>query len=47
VRRLQPRRVLEVGAGFSTAKLLDTAERLLPQVQITCVEPYPDRLLGL
>jgi len=47
VRRLQPRRVIEVGAGFSTAKLLDTADKFAPELQVTCVEPYPDRLLGL
>jgi predicted O-methyltransferase YrrM len=47
VRRLKPRRVIEVGAGYSTAKLLDTAERYVPELEVTCVEPYPDRLLGL
>lgn len=47
VRRFKPRRVVEVGAGFSTARLLDTAEAFLPELQITCIEPYPDRLLAL
>jgi len=47
VRRLRPRRVIEVGAGFSTAKLLDTADEHAPELRVTCVEPYPDRLLGL
>jgi predicted O-methyltransferase YrrM len=47
VRRLQPRRVIEVGAGFSTAKLLDTAEKFVPELEVTCVEPYPDRLNSL
>jgi predicted O-methyltransferase YrrM len=47
VRWLKPRRVVEVGSGFSTAKLLDTAEKFVPDLQITCIEPYPDRLLGL
>jgi len=47
VRRLKPRRVIEVGAGYSTAKLLDTADAFLPELEITCVEPYPGRLLGL
>jgi hypothetical protein len=35
VRRLKPRRVIEVGAGFSTAKLLDTAEQFVPGIEIT------------
>lgn len=47
IRRLQPARVIEVGSGFSTAMLLDTAERFLAGVDITCVEPYPDRLNAL
>jgi predicted O-methyltransferase YrrM len=44
VRRLKPRRVIEVGGGFSTAMLLDTAEHFVPGLEATCVEPYPDRL---
>ncbi|BBY59329.1 class I SAM-dependent methyltransferase [Mycolicibacterium sarraceniae] len=47
VRHLSPQRVVEVGSGYSTAKLLDTAEYLLPDLRVTCVEPYPDRLLAL
>lgn len=47
LRRLNPRRVVEVGSGFSTAVLLDTAERYLPGVQVTCIEPNPGRLLGV
>lgn len=46
-RWFKPRRVVEVGSGFSTAKLLDTAEPYLPGLEVTCIEPYPDRLLGL
>ena len=40
----RPGRVLEVGSGFSTALMLDVAERSLPDLQIVCVEPYADRL---
>lgn len=47
VRRFKPRRVIEVGAGFSTARLLDTAEACLPELEVTCIEPFPDRLLEL
>lgn len=43
-----PRRVIEVGSGFSTACMLDCADELgLTNMHITCIEPYPDRLLGL
>lgn len=46
---LRPERVLEVGSGFSTAVALDEADRnpALSGLEITCIEPYPDRLLGL
>jgi predicted O-methyltransferase YrrM len=43
----RPRRVIEVGSGFSTAVMLDVAETDLPDLQITCVEPYADRLRSL
>lgn len=46
-RRFKPKRVIEVGSGLSTAKLLDTAEKFVPHLEITCIEPYPDRLLQL
>ena len=41
---LRPRRVVEVGSGFSTAVMLDVAADELPELTITCVEPYADRL---
>jgi predicted O-methyltransferase YrrM len=44
---LKPNRVIEVGSGFSTATLLDTADICLPALNVTCIEPNPDRLLGL
>lgn len=44
LRRHRPSRVVEVGSGFSTAVMLDAAEDFLPELRITCVEPYPDRL---
>ena len=47
LRRFRPRRVIEVGSGYSTALLLDTAERHGIEVEITCVEPHPERLLAL
>jgi predicted O-methyltransferase YrrM len=41
----QPRRVVEVGAGYSTAVMLDVAERhLLRRPEIVCIDPEPGRL---
>jgi predicted O-methyltransferase YrrM len=48
LRDLHPRRIVEVGAGFSTAAMLDVLERFLgADVRLTCVEPYPERLESL
>jgi predicted O-methyltransferase YrrM len=48
LRRLRPRRVIEIGCGWSSAAMLDTAERFLGDaVEFTFVEPYPDTLRGL
>ena len=44
VRREKPRRILEVGSGFSTAVVLDTLERCGGDTEIICVEPHPERL---
>jgi hypothetical protein len=43
----RPRRVIEIGSGYSSALLLDVAERALPATAITFVEPYPELLLSL
>jgi hypothetical protein len=41
----RPRRVVEVGSGWSSAVMLDTAERFLElRPHLTFVEPYPDNL---
>ena len=48
LRHLRPRRVIEVGSGYSSCVLLDTSERFLDDaVHCTFVEPYPDLLLSL
>lgn len=48
LRHLRPRRVVEVGSGFSSAVMLDTAELFLDSsTRLTFVEPWPDRLLTL
>jgi len=48
LRKYRPRRIIEVGSGYSSAVILDTVERFLGQrPEITFIEPYPERLLAL
>jgi hypothetical protein len=48
LRRLEPKRIIEVGSGWSSTVMLDTSERFLAcRPEITLVEPYPDQLLSL
>jgi len=48
LRHFQPRRVVEVGSGFSSALMLDVNERFLGnEIQLTFIEPYPERLNSL
>jgi predicted O-methyltransferase YrrM len=48
LREFQPQRIVEVGAGFSTAAILDTIDRFLDrEVRLTCVEPHPEVLESL
>jgi hypothetical protein len=48
LRHVQPRHLIEVGSGFTSALALDTNERFLDS-RMTCtfIEPYPDLLLSL
>ncbi len=48
LRYFSPRRLVEVGSGYSSALMLDVQD-LVPGSagHITCIEPFPDRLLGL
>lgn len=40
-----PKRIIEIGSGFSSAVMLDTVEEFFSQrPEITFIEPYPDRL---
>ncbi|MDP3234840.1 MAG: class I SAM-dependent methyltransferase [Myxococcales bacterium] len=48
MRHLRPKRVVEVGCGYSTCFAFDTNERFFGgQVQFTLVEPYTERLRQL
>ena len=46
---LRPSRVIEVGSGYSTALALDEADANpeLSGLDITCIEPFPERLLEI
>lgn len=48
LRHLQPRRLVEVGSGFSSCVTLDTDEKFLNgKTNITFIEPYPQLLHSL
>jgi predicted O-methyltransferase YrrM len=47
LRHLRPARVVEVGSGFSSALMLDTRDRHLPETEFTFIEPSPGILQGL
>lgn len=48
LRWLQPRRILEVGSGFSSACMLDTMTGYLdPAVRVTFIDPYDELLRSL
>jgi predicted O-methyltransferase YrrM len=45
LRHLRPRRVVEIGSGFSSAAMLDTCDRFLDRTTEFCfIEPFPERL---
>lgn len=43
----KPKRIIEVGSGFSSAIALDTRDQKLHDAELTFIEPYPERLLTL
>jgi len=48
MRHFRPRRVIEVGSGFSSALMMDTNDEFLSgECHFTFIEPYPERLLSL
>lgn len=46
IRLLQPKRIIEIGSGLSSAVMLDTIERYSQDTSLTCVEPYTDLLFS-
>ncbi len=47
IRKFEPKRIVEVGSGFSSAVMLDTLERQGLKAELTFVEPYPERLYSV
>jgi predicted O-methyltransferase YrrM len=48
MRHLRPRRLIEIGSGFSSAAMLDTSDRFLDgQVEFTFIDPDPSTLRAL
>jgi len=45
LRSLKPKKIIEVGSGFSSSVILDTNEKFLDNsMKMTFIEPHPDRL---
>lgn len=48
IRHFRPKRIIEIGSGFSSAVMLDTNDFFFnKQIELTFIEPYPERLLSL
>nr|WP_294502136.1 class I SAM-dependent methyltransferase [uncultured Rhodopila sp.] len=48
ITEIKPRRIIEIGCGYSTLCMLDAADRAgLADLELTCIDPYPERLLKL
>jgi hypothetical protein len=45
IRLFKPKRIIEIGSGFSSAVALDTSDQFLNgMIDFTFIDPYPDRL---
>lgn len=48
MRHFQPKKIVEVGSGFSSAAMLDVNEHFFDgNIHFTFIEPYPERLYSL
>ena len=48
IRHFKPKRIIEIGSGFSSALMLDANELFFDNdISLTFIEPYPDRLHSL
>lgn len=47
IRDIKPKRIIEIGSGFTSALMIDVNERFFDnKIEMTFVEPYPDLLLS-
>lgn len=47
IRDLKPKRIIEIGSGFTSALMMDVNERFFDnKIEITFIEPYPDLLVS-
>lgn len=48
IRRFQPKRIMEVGSGHTSALMLDVNDRFMDRkIELSFIEPYPERLYNL
>ena len=47
IRKEKPKRIIEIGSGFSSAVMLDTLAHTGTTAELTFIEPFPDRLQSL
>ncbi len=48
INHCRPRRIIEIGSGYSSACMLDTADYLrLDDFHLTCIDPNPERLFSI
>ncbi|WP_051594077.1 class I SAM-dependent methyltransferase [Butyrivibrio sp. AE3003] len=47
INKYHPKRIIEIGSGYSTAIMLDIIEQMNYDIRITCIEPFPIRLKEL
>jgi predicted O-methyltransferase YrrM len=48
IRHLAPKKIIEIGSGFSSAIMLDTNEHCFSRsIKLCFIDPYPERLFGL
>ena len=48
IRHFQPKKIIEIGSGFSSAVTMDTNDLFFDKkIELTFIEPYPDRLKSL
>jgi hypothetical protein len=47
IRHFKPKRIIEIGSGFTSALMLDIKDHFLKNLELTFIEPYPAFLFSL